>query len=237
MGIVSDSYAVVLARNNSDVPDKAELVVLLDKLGDVYRLNWEKHGATIEIRRRDWFRRRASQLPDEWLDPWRKELEKNGVPSLDTYTHMVALADDQVEENINSDPLLDQVVGGRGGDSRNRWFCRFYTQLNDSQREMAFSSDGLDMLLFSAAQREYYANTFLYGKQDNWRTEDFVEPPDGAVVTITGDAKPGSDGSASYTFTARLMKEGSSDREQRWVIPLRKIQRQQDRPGKPQGKG
>lgn len=237
MNIVSDSYAVLLVRDTRAIPDKAELIAILDKLGDAYRLNWEKHSSTIELRRRDWFRRRASQLPDEWLDPWRKELEKNRAPSLDTYTHMVALEDDQVEENINSDPLLDQVVGGRGGDNSNRLFCRFYTQLSDSQREMTLSGTGLDLRSLSPTQRQCYANTFLYGWQDNWRTEDFVEPPEGAVVTITGDTKPGNDGSASYTFTARLMKEGSSDREQRWVIPLRKIQRPRDLPGKPQGKG
>jgi hypothetical protein len=59
MNIVSDSYAVLLVRDTRGIPDKAELVTVLDKLGDAYRLNWEKHGSMIEFRRRDWFRRRA----------------------------------------------------------------------------------------------------------------------------------------------------------------------------------
>ena len=113
MSVVSDSYSVVLSDKQQFAD--GELKSVLDNVADVYRCNWEKHGSIVEFRRRDWFRRRASQVPDEWLKPWRDEVEKDGIPTLNTIPSMLSLTDEQVEENIASDHLLGQVLGPSGG--------------------------------------------------------------------------------------------------------------------------
>ncbi|MCE5200369.1 MAG: hypothetical protein ABFD54_14275 [Armatimonadota bacterium] len=227
MGIVSDSYAVVLSNNTKDIPDKDELVVILDKFTDLYRCNWEKHSSVLEFRRLDWFRRRSSQVPDEWIMPWRDELEKKGVLSLENYIRMVALTDDQLEENVNSDPLLDQALGDYWTVGTIKGFCRFYVQLSESQRGMLFSEMGLDVRMLNPAQWQYYSDMFELGWQNKWRTEEFSNPSS-APVTIKANSETEKDGGATYKFTVSLKSDDGSPKEQCWNIKLRKIQLPQD---------
>ena len=226
--IVSDSYSVVLAEN-PQIAD-GELVAILDKLADIYRCNWEKHGSILEFRRRDWFRRRASQVADEWLKPWRDQVEKDGIPALITYASMLSLSDDQVEENIASDFLLGQVLGPWWDYGVNRGFCRFYTQLNDYQRGQFFTEQGLRPRTLAPAQGAYYTAMFTDGWHRTWGTEDLSDPESTDLkVTASGTTK--DDGSNAYKFTVSLTKEDGSVKSDSWTIPLRKVVRLKDTAG------
>ena len=223
MSVVSDSYNVLLPGRLS-LSGKRELVTILDEFAEAQKCNWEKHGSILEFRRRDWFRRRASQIPDEWLKPWRDEIERNGILSLDSYARMVALTQEQIEENITSDPLLDQCIGDY---RRVKGFCSFYAQLSDSQHKLILSETGLDVRLLSPAQWQLYSDMYEYGLQPRWHTEEFSNPGR-ATVIIKGARKPREDGGVTYRFTAYLTKEDGSTDEQGWQINLRKIVKPKD---------
>ncbi len=220
LNIVSDSYSVVLAAN-PQIPD-GELRAVLDKLADLYRCNWEKHGSIIEIRRRDWFRRRSSQVPDEWLKPWRDQLIKNGSSGVDTYASMLSLTDDQIEENISSDHLLDQVLGPWWEYGSNRGFCRFYTQLNDYQTGQIFTEQGLDPRTLAPAQWAYYTAMFTDGWHRTWGIEGFLDPGS-SDLKITASRTVHEDGRSTCQFNVSLKAEDGSSKIDTWSIPLRKI--------------
>ena len=226
MNIVSDSYTTLLAYNSNQIPDKDEMVVILDKFSDLYRCNWEKHGPILEFRRRDWFRRRASQVPDEWIKPWRDELEKNSIMSFESYVRMVSLTADQIEENVNSDFLLDQVIGKPWDYSDKQVLCRLYLQLSDSQRKMLYTEPGLDLRLLTPNQWQLYSSIFDYGWQRRWVSDEFTNLDSGQLslkVTNTTNA----DGSTDNKFTVSLTKDDGGVNKQGWVITLRKIAKPQ----------
>lgn len=223
LSIVSDSYSSTLCYN-LQLPEKGELIVVLDKITEAYKTNWEKQGSILEFRRRDWFKMRASQLPDEWLQPWREEVEKNGILTLDSYADMVSLTEDQIEENINSDSLLGQVVGDT---RRARPFCRFYAQLNDSQRKSVLSGSGLDMRLLKPMQWQYYSDIYEYGWQSRWNSAEFINPDRGTVAIRGVDESKGG-GSGNYRFTAFLTREDGSTDQQEWRINLPRVSKPKD---------
>jgi hypothetical protein len=225
MSVVSDSYSVVLSDRQQFAD--GELKSVLDNISDVYRCNWEKHGSIVEFRRRDWFRRRASQVADEWLKPWRDQVEKDGIPALNTYASMLSLTDEQVEENIASDYLLGQVLGPWWDYGVNRGFCRFYTQLNDYQRGQFFTDQGLRPRTLAPAQGAYYTAMFTDGWHRTWSTEDLSDPQSTDLkVTASGTTK--DDGSNTYKFTVSRPNEDGSTKTDSWTIPLRKVVRLKD---------
>ena len=229
MSIVSDSYNAIL-WNNGQHSEKDELVAMLDKFADLYRCNWEKHGSILEFQRRDWFRRRASQVPDEWIKPWRDELEKNSILSFDSYVRMVVLTEDQIEENINSDQLLDQVIGNPWDYSDKQGFCRLYLQLSETQRKMLYSEPGLDLRSLTPNQWQLYSNIFDYGWQRRWITDEFTNLESGQLIMKLAN-NTNADGSTNNKFTVCLTKDDGSLNKQDWVITLRKIVKQ-DKTGK-----
>lgn len=218
MNVVSDSYnSALLSRMNWQ--DKGELTAILSRFAEGFKCNWENHGSILEFRRRDWFRMRASQLPDEWLKPWRDEIEKNGILTLDTYTRIVALTEEQLEENIDVDPLLNQVIG----DPRTvKQLCCFYVKLNDYQRRCIISGLGLDLQSLNPLQWQYYSDIFNYGYQKRWHTEEFTNPGK-ATIVMKGVNESKDDGSLTYKFGVYLAREDGSTDQQEWQINLRKI--------------
>ena len=222
INLVTDSYNTLAADDTSRIPRKDELLVILDKLTDAHRCNWEKHNSFIEICRRDWFRRRASQVPDEWVERWLDELKKKGMLSIDTFVQMVCLSEEQWEECIQSTHILDRAGGDYDDVRRNRQFCSFYMHLSSSQRSQLFSESGLDVGMLSNAQWQYYTDMFEHGFQIRWPTDQFTDL--GAPVVITATKGTEADGSVLYDFTARRIQEDGSPREAYWQIRLRKIE-------------
>ncbi len=218
LNIVSDSFAVVAGQMNL-INGERELVEVLADLVEKCRCNWKMQGSTLEVCRRDWFRRRNSQIPDEWIAPWREEVKRTGTGTLDMYCQMAALRDEQIEENISSDPLLSPIIGDWWSYGNNQGFAKFYQQLNDQQQKLIFTKPGLALNMLSPMQYPYYAQMFHYGSRHTWDTEEFNDPGS-KQVRIRGGLTTQKDGSLEYWFQAELTRPDGSTKEEIWQIPI-----------------
>ena len=226
MSIVSDSYSVLLGNNPSFGKD--ELKGTLDKLADTCRCNWEKHGSMIEFRRRDWFRRRSCQLPDEWVRAWREQVEKNACFDLDTCIRISALPDDQMEENIRIDPLLDEAIGISWEVDFHKIFCRFYIQLTPSQRAQVFSEDGFELSGLISDQLPAYREMFVGGWHPVWGQEALGDPFSTSAKIVATSRIAAENGVQCYDFHVGGTGEDGKELYHGWSIPLRKVVRLQD---------
>lgn len=221
MSIVSDSYSVLLG--NGPELGKDELKTILNRFADVYRCNWEKHGSIIEVRRRDWFRRRSCQLPDEWVKAWREQIEKNGCFDLDTCIRISALPDDQMEENIRIDPLLSEAIGISWEVDFHKIFCRFYVQLTPNQRAQVMSKDGFELRELTPDQLPAYREMFVGGWHPVWGQEALGDPvATQAKISMTSRIAV-ENGVRCYDFHVGGTGEDDKELYHGWSIPLRKI--------------
>ncbi len=226
MSIVSDSYSVLLG--NGPELGKNKLKTILERFTDVYRCNWEKHGSIVEVRRRDWFRRRSCQLPDEWVKAWREQVEKNGCFDLDTCIRISALPDDQMEENIRVDPLLDEAIGISWEVDFHKIFCRFYVQLTPNQRAQVFSEDGFELRELTPDQLPAYREMFVGGWHPMWGQEALGDPV-GTQATMSVTSRIAvENGVQCYDFHVGGTGEDDKELYHGWSIPLRKVVRPQD---------
>ena len=219
--IVSDSYMVMLTYDQPQLAE-GEFGTVLDKFSDPYRVNWEKHGSILEFRRMDWFRRRSSQIPDEWLVPWRDELNKNGILSLNSYARIASLTEEQSEENIKPDPLLSRGMGEGWRWLFTRGFSCFYAQLNDNQRGQIFSKEGMNLHMLTPGQWPYYSDIFLRGWYPFIRTEMLADPGNKPVV-MKGTSKVAEDGGMSYWISVTMTQEDGTDFTDGWAVAIPRI--------------
>jgi len=132
-----------------------ELRAALDRIVDVYVYNWDKRDGVIELHDRNWFRKRAAQIPDAWIEKWqwRNELKRTGDLGIDGLAQIALLTYDQYNQNIrevedwHSASLAAVVAGGRAP-------LAFYACLHPDQRSALFSESGLDVATLSADQSE-----------------------------------------------------------------------------------
>jgi hypothetical protein len=219
LDVISDSFAVMLG---GFMPggDEAELRKTLDEFAQAYVCNYEKHGSVIEIRRSDWFRRRSSQIPDEWVQSWRDELTKTGTLSLERYAQMATLTHEQNEENIDSDPVLSAALGVWYRALNNEGLLRFYLRLDSAQRSAILAQDGLNTHALTSAQWEAYSQMFGYGSRWAWDTEVFSDPA--STATIKATAGTGADGHVEYEFVVTA-ETSAGPRTDSWHVNLPKI--------------
>jgi len=156
--VVSDSFATVY-RGFDPLNSDVSLKDVLNGISSRYRYNWDKHGGVIEFRDRDWFRRRASQVPEAWLEPWRKALKSTGTLTLDELGRMSLLDDDQARENLYSDDVLG-ASGLRDVLTQNGDLLRAYASLDDKQQAAAFTDAGFDLATVSPPQWATIAKMF-----------------------------------------------------------------------------
>lgn len=119
---------------------ESELKDVLEKIGDTYTYNWDKHSAILELRDRNWFKKRAAQIPEAWLEAWRDELTKKGTIDVDDLAQIAALTQEQISVNLMSDDILKNVVGSVYSA---REILRLYAALSSDQRSMLLSDSGL----------------------------------------------------------------------------------------------
>lgn len=189
---VSDSFktkAWLLATEDQDAPLKD----ILQRMTSVCRYNWQRQGQIIEFRHRDWFRKRAAQIPDAWLEKWRKSMKDTGTLDLDQMSEIALLTDEQIRENIGPDEVLGKDGLAQGivglGD-----LLRAYGCLTKIQKDLLCTNDGLDLGLLSPSQWEV-ASRLLQGKL---RLKN-VDPCDISLVAkreVKGEQ-------FLYTFTVR----------------------------------
>lgn len=121
---------------------ESELKVVLDKIGDNYTYNWDKHGGVLELRDRNWFKKRAAQIPEAWLEAWRQELTKTGTIDIDGLAQIAALTQEQMSANVMGDDVLNSVIGSVYSA---REILRLYGSLGSDQRPLLFADAGLSL--------------------------------------------------------------------------------------------
>lgn len=150
LAVVSDNFGISFSAGQPPATEM-ELKDLLDKIGDSYVYNWDKHSGVIELRDRNWFKKRAAQIPEEWLENWRQELTKTGTIEIDSLAEIAALTQEQLMANVISDETLSRsslagtVFGGREA-------LRFYGSLTPDQRAAIFSKSGMDFATLTPDQ-------------------------------------------------------------------------------------
>lgn len=120
---------------------ESELKDVLDKIGDNYTYNWDKHSNVLELRDRNWFKKRAAQIPEAWLERWRQELTKDGTIDIDELAQMAALTQEQISVNLMADDILRTALGSVYS---GREILRLYGALSSDQRSMLLAG-GLNL--------------------------------------------------------------------------------------------
>lgn len=161
---------------------EGELKTVLDRIGDASRYNWEKRGQVIEFRHKDWYRKRASQIPEAWLETWRKTLKDTGTLDVPDLAQMAVLSMEQINDNIMDDPTL-MSSGLMGVIFSNREVLRLYAGLSGSQQAMMFTEGGLDLRTLTPEQWK------LAQKLIGARNSELLQSPE-APITISGTRTP-----------------------------------------------
>ncbi len=141
--VVSDSFSSRLP-GLSFADAKIRLQAALDKVATASRSNWERHSSTLEFHDRDWFRKRAAQIPEAWLEDWRKSLRDRGTLDIDQLAHIASLSPEQIWVNVLTDDMLGQVMLSWSVDS-NRELLALWTGLNRQRRLSVLTGQGLSL--------------------------------------------------------------------------------------------
>lgn len=148
--VVSDYFPNFMPGSQAAIPAvETPLKDILDKIGDAFTYNWDKRGSVIELRDRNWFKKRAAQLPEERLEGWRQELIKTGTLDIDSLAQIAQLDQEQMMANIYPDETLRN---GMGSYYSARDILRLYATLTQNQRAALFTDTGLDLAWLSPDQ-------------------------------------------------------------------------------------
>ena len=206
--VVSDSF-YVFNRGFRPVNSDIQLQAALDKLADQYRYNWDKRGSVLEFRDREWFRKRGYQVPEAWLEPWRKALDKTGTLNIDQLSRIALLDDDQVRENVKSDDVLNvpslYYVLFLYSD-----LLRAYQCLDIGQQAALFTEDGLEFGTLSPAQWPTIAKVF--------RAKPMLTASLDAGLRLMGRREQVGK-LTRYTFTATTPKKDSPPAKWEFTTP------------------
>lgn len=138
------------------IAQEDEVLNHLKRLSSTYYHRWQKSGSIVEFRDRYWYRKRCDQIPDEWIASWQNAVLR-GSFGLNELAQIAQLSVDQFNQNIRKDKILDAspsyVVGGlESALNDNRPLLRLYARLDEMQRKMLMSPEGLDLSMLQAAQ-------------------------------------------------------------------------------------
>jgi hypothetical protein len=159
LAVVSDFFGGWNAPIISVATGESELKEVLEKIGDNYTYNWDKQSGVIELRDRNWFKKRTAQIPEAWLERWRQEFTTTGTLDIDTLSQMAVLTQEQIKVNLASDDVLNSVIAVI---YTSREPLRLYASLSADQRAALFTTHGLDLRSLSQDQ---WAQA-----QKSWRT-------------------------------------------------------------------
>jgi len=114
----------------------------LESVRTVFGSNWEKAGSTLRLRDTEWFRKRAWEVPQVWIDYWSAPSKLSDGLGFQDMLQIGCLRDEQIDHTILLDSRL--VRAGAGDAARNRDILRFYGWLTDEQRA-ALGAGGLSV--------------------------------------------------------------------------------------------
>ncbi|MCE5315369.1 MAG: hypothetical protein ABFD49_06425 [Armatimonadota bacterium] len=189
--VVSDSF-----ENDSGLAkfgdEEITIKDALEKIADSFRYNWDKRASVLELRDRNWFRKRSAQIPQAWIDAWKKTLKDTGTLDIGGLAQIATLTQEQFNINIEPDDDLMRC-GITGVIYPNRDLLRTYAQLNEAQRAAVFAGSGLDLSILSPDQWSQFEKLFYH------RMPEYLKDTD-AVLTLSGTRNP-KDNLFDYTFT------------------------------------
>jgi len=148
--VVSDSFEDEF-WNLSFSTGETKVRAVLDTLETVCRYNWEKHGSVIELHDRDWFRKRSAQIPEAWLESWRKALKANKLLDLGELSQIAQLTTEQFWANVRPDKVLGNL-GIEFAIAENADILNLYGRLDKQQRALIFTTTGLSLDLVNIDQ-------------------------------------------------------------------------------------
>jgi hypothetical protein len=129
LDVISDCF--IASPTNFPAGEKT-LGEQLELVRTIYGSNWEKTGKVLRFRDIEWFRKRAWEVPQVWIDYWIARGKQNDGLTLQDLTQIARLRDEQIDHTIMFEPKLVRM--GAGDAARNRHILRFYGSLNDDAR-------------------------------------------------------------------------------------------------------
>ena len=128
LNIVSDYFP---GKPVSMESEKKTLGETLEKISEGYSVNWTKAGGILRFTDREWFNKRAYEVPQVWIDYWMQRGKLNNGLLLEDLVQIGNLRDEQIENTIMTNRKL--VGMGAGDAARNREILRFYGSLSADQ--------------------------------------------------------------------------------------------------------
>ncbi len=193
--VVSDYFPSLMPGQQASIPTtETPLKDVLDKIADGFTYNWDKHGSVIELRDRNWFKKRAAQLPEERLEAWRQELANTGTLDIDSLAQIAQLDQEQVMMNIVPDETLRACMSAYYS---GRDVLRLYATLTQSQRSALFSDAGLFLASLSPDQ--------MAAADKLIRPKHGTELDAGEPISIVCERKASD---KTYTYTISLIVSG-----------------------------
>lgn len=171
--VVSDSFGQSGMRLPGSLSEEETTIrEALDKIADTRHYNWDKRNSVIELRDRNWYRKRMAQIPEARIKAWRDTLKKTGTLDIDDLTQITALNQEEFNVNIMSD---DDFIRGNlpGVYFGSRDVLKAYGTLSESRRSAVFSTDGLNLSALSPDEWRQFEKlitqrkpSYLEGEQD-----------------------------------------------------------------------
>ena len=112
--------------------DEKTLGEHLEAIALGYGVNWVKAGRVIRLNDREWYTKRAWEVPEVWIRYWTARGKQNNGFQLIDLAQIGSLRDEQIDNTIMKNPTLVRL--GAGDAARNREILRFYGMLSDEQR-------------------------------------------------------------------------------------------------------
>lgn len=206
--VISDSFE--LTGSSGQVAEgEQELAGVLEVISKDYCYNWTKHGSTLEFRRRDWFKMRSSQIPDEWMDRWKANFKANGRTVLEDMAQMAGLSQVQIMEALMRDRVSNLMFRPVRGSLS---VLRFYNSLSPSQRRL-LSKGSLELGALAPDQYDTVLDAFQPDDTWEWNAPKFWEDPQ-ETITFSGVYERDEKDEPCFTITARG-KDGAVYYQQR----------------------
>jgi hypothetical protein len=122
---------------------KQPLYKVLDSL-QMAKLTWEYGGGVVRIRPTDWAVQRSYDVPESFLETYRKILKDKGYFDLDDLAAVSAsLTDGQIQHRFIADKEIGLAGSGLISLGSGRTLLRLYGELTPDQKAQMKSPDGL----------------------------------------------------------------------------------------------
>jgi len=128
--IISDCFPgppVSIAAGEKPLGEQLELI----RTG--FGSNWEKAGGILRFHDSEWFKKRAWEIPQVWLDYWVARGKVNNGFLLQDLVQIGSLRDEQIDHTVMLNQMLVDL--GAGDASRNRQILRFYSSLGKEHKD------------------------------------------------------------------------------------------------------